>query len=135
MIQGLDHIAIAVSNIPSSVDFYHRLLGFRIVDSRDMEAYPYFWLNFGVAQNLTLSLNPKITPKSLGLSFDYPRVPHMAFCASELEISHLRQKLQQEGVEVHGDDTEIYFTDPDGNGIEVTCWREMGLKNAGKPHW
>jgi glyoxylase I family protein len=135
MIQGFDHVAIAVSDMVRAVDFYCGLLGMRRVDSRDPSTTSYFWLNFGVGQNLTLSLSPDGTPKGLGLIFDYPRTPHIAFVAPEDAISELKQRLQNHGVEVYGSGSEIYFIDPDGNGIEITCWRETGLREAGKSHW
>jgi catechol-2,3-dioxygenase len=32
-------------------------------------------------------------------------------------------------------ETSVYFSDPDGNALEVTCWREKRLRETGRDHW
>ena len=135
MIQGLDHIALAVSDLQRSVDFYCDVLGMRIVDSGSTENAEFYWLNFGVAQTLNLALNPGQTPKALGVELDWSRTPHIAFSAPDATLEVFEKRLDGRGILYKRSATSLYFTDPDGNYLEVTFWREKGLRDAGIPHW
>jgi catechol 2,3-dioxygenase-like lactoylglutathione lyase family enzyme len=39
MLRGLNHLTLAVRELPRSVDFYHRILGFRLEATWDAGAY------------------------------------------------------------------------------------------------
>lgn len=135
MIQGLDHAALNVSDLPRAVAFYREVLGMRPVDRRDPASASYFWLNFGSGQTLNLTLAPERTPKALGLETDLYTLAHLAFTAPEAFLGALQGRLEAEGVPCHRSSTGVYFSDPGGNVLEVTCWREKGLRDAGAEHW
>ena len=135
MIQGLDHAALNVADLPRAVSFYRDLLGMRPVDASDPAISRYFWLNFGPGQTLNLTLAPERTPKSLGLETDLYTSAHLAFAAPEAFLAELEKRLTKHGVAFHRSRTGVYFCDPDGNFSEVTCWREKSLKDAGAEHW
>ena len=135
MIQGLDHLALAVADLPRAVDFYCNVLGMRPADSRNPAEARYFWVNFGPGQTLNLALHPEGTPRNLGVPHDPTRSPHAAFAASEESLGELKAGLEAHGVAVRGSRTGLYFADPDGNFLEVTCWRESALRRAGGTHW
>ncbi len=122
MIQGLDHAALAVSDLPRAVSFYRDMLGLRPVDARDPATSSY-WLNFGPGQTLNLALAPERTPNALGLAADLNT------------MAELERRLVKRGIKPHRSRTGVYFCDPDGNFLEVTCWREKGLEEAGAEHW
>lgn len=65
MIQGLDHAALNVADLPEAVAFYQNVLGMRPVDSSDPATSAYFWLNFGSSQTLNLTLASERPLKSL----------------------------------------------------------------------
>lgn len=134
MIQGLDHAILNVSNLPLAVAFYRSVLGLRPVDVRDPATSSYFWLNFGPGQTLNLTLAPERTPKALGLETDLYTTAHLAFAAPEAFLDILQERLETRGVPFHRASSGLYFSDPDGN-LEVTCWREKGLEDAGAEHW
>ena len=134
MIQGFDHAALNVSDLPEAVTFYEAL-GMRPVDARDPVTASYFWLNFGPGQTLNLTLAPERTPNALGLDADLYTTAHLAFSAPEAFLEVLEGRLTAYGVAFHRSSTGVYFCDPDGNFLEITCWRERGLKDAGAEHW
>ncbi len=135
MIQGLDHAALNVSDLPRAVSFYRDVLGMRPVDARDPATSSFFWLNFGPGQTLNLTLAPEHPPKALGLTADLYTSAHLAFAAPEAFLVELERRLVEHGVKPHRSRTGVYFCDPDGNLLEVTCWREKGLREAGAEHW
>lgn len=135
MIGGFDHAALNVSDLPRAVAFYEEVLGMRPVDRRDPASASFFWLNFGVGQTLNLTLAPERTPKTLGLETDLYTSAHLAFAAPEAFLGALQGRLEAEGVPCHCSPTGVYFSDRDGNVLEVTCWREKGLEDSGAEHW
>ena len=135
MIQGLDHIALAVSDLKRSATFYCDVLGMRVVDSGPVESAEFYWLNFGAGQTLNLALNPAQTPKALGIELNWSRTPHVAFSAPDETLEVLEKRLDKQGILYKRSATGLYFADPDGNYLEVTFWREKGLRDAGIPHW
>ena len=135
MIQGLDHAALCVSDIPKAVAFYRDVLGMRVVDSRPPETSPYLWLNFGPGQTLNLTLAPEQTPKKLAQETGLDLSAHLAFRAPRSFLDQLKPKLAGLDLLRHESATGLYFADPDGNYLEVTCWREHALEEAGQAHW
>ncbi len=135
MIQGLDHAALNVSDLPRAVSFYRDVLGMRPVDACDPATSSYFWLNFGSGQTLNLTLAPQRTPKALGLETDLYTSAHLAFAAPEAFLGELERRLVERSIKLYRSQTGVYFCDPDGNFLEVTCWREKSLRDAGAEHW
>lgn len=89
MIQGLDHAAITVSDIPTAIAFYVQVLGMRPVDSGPPDEAAFYWLNFGPAQTLNLSLDPAHTPRALRQELDWTKTivvwgTRLALCSLSL---------------------------------------------------
>lgn len=114
MLSGLNHLTLAVSDLTSSVDFYHQLLGMRLHARWDGGAY----LSCG-EQWLCLSLDAqrhKIAPEKS----DYT---HYAFSVAEADFALMTERLAQVGVVVWKDNrsegASYYFLDPDGHKLEL----------------
>ena len=135
MIQGIDHIAVAVSDIPKSVVFYAQVLDMRVVDSSEPETASFYWLNFGAGQTLNLCLNPDETPKAIVRQLDWHATPHMAFVTTEDFLLLVESRLKERDVPFKKSKTGLYFTDPDGNFLELTFWREASIRSSGAEHW
>ena len=135
MIQGIDHIAISVSDIPNSVEFYTQILDMRVVDSRAAETASFYWLKYGVGQSLNLCLNPEETPKATGRELAWGRTPHIAFVTTEDFLLLVESRLKELSVPFKKSKTSLYFTDPDGNFLELTFWREASIRSSGAEHW
>ncbi len=119
----LDHIAIEVSNMDVSIEFYTKKLGFefisRNIDELEMEEYCYlksdnFYLEllFDRTKNTMATRTPK-----------KPYCPHICFTTDNMEETI--KTLQSKNITViHGpltienEATWIYFVDPDFNVLE-----------------
>ncbi len=111
MLQGLNHITIAVSNLDISFDFYVELLGFQPHVRWDSGAY----LSLG---DLWLCLScDTATP-----SQDYS---HIALgCAAEnfvAILTRLRSAPIKEWKQNTSEGESLYFLDPDGQKLEIHC--------------
>ena len=116
MLEGINHITIAVSNIDVSFDFYVRVLGMKPEVTWDSGAYlsvDDLWVCLSV---------DKVSP-----SKDYS---HICFSISESEFNTYNIKLLSSNVDVWKKNTSegasLYFLDPDGHKLEV----HVGSLNA-----
>ena len=134
MIQGVDHIAIAVSDMNASLAFYVGILKMRPVDSRSLES-SFYWLNFGAGQTLNLCFNPEATPKFKGEVLDWNKTAHLAFAAPEAFVDEVEAELEKIDAVYKRSGSSLYFTDPDTNFLELTYWREKRLQASGAKHW
>ena len=112
MLTGLNHLTLAVTDLPRSVSFYHDLLQLRLDATWDHGAYlslPGLWL--------CLSLDPA-----------RPSVPaaeytHAAFTVGADDFAALVQRLRAVGVvewrDNRSEGASFYFLDPDGHKLEA----------------
>ncbi|PKI70183.1 lactoylglutathione lyase [Punica granatum] len=130
----LNHISRESSDINRLAEFYKEILGFEQIESPNFGEFKVIWLSLpsaGVAIHLIerlpesrlpegpYSAAPPTTrdPKYL------PRGHHLCFSVSNFD-SFVRT-LQEKGIETFqralpdGTVKQIFFFDPDGNGLEV----------------
>lgn len=112
----IDSITLLVKNIDSMADFYHRVLGFQV-----LENFPHR-ISLGVDNHplVTLVSNDQVTLKAsyrTGLYHVAFLLPTRADLASFYE--HITHVNGIEGASDHGVSEAIYLSDPEGNGIEV----------------
>ena len=111
MITGTNHITFTVGDLSSSIEFYRGLIGMKLHVFWDSGAY----LTAGDTW-LCLSLG---VPKP---ARDYT---HVAFSVGEEELSKLRSRLRQLGVEEwkqnSSEGNSVYILDPNGHRLEVHC--------------
>lgn len=114
MLKGLNHLTLAVSDIASSIGFYHHLLGLPLHARWDNGAY----LRCGDLW-LCLSLDAQrryIAPQES----DYT---HYAFSIDENDFATFVARLTQAGVtswkENRSEGESFYFLDPDGHKLEL----------------
>lgn len=114
MLNSLNHLTLAVSDLNRSVAFYHELLGLKLHARWDNGAY----LTCGELW-LCLSVDAQRTPV-LPQHSDYT---HYAFSIDERDFTAFVARLEQAGVvswkvnKSEGDSR--YFLDPDGHKLEV----------------
>lgn len=114
---GIGHVHLKVSNLRKAEKFYINLLGFKVNE----RVNNYLFLTLGqkhhdlALQEIVNAKKP--TENSIGLY-------HFAIEAKNLkELASLYFKLKKEKIDVspidHGISRALYFSDPDGNGIEI----------------
>ena len=119
--EGLDHVALTVSDLERSVRFYREVIG---LESRYDELHvPMFMLAGGNG----LALFPAdFLPGDGGSGEPEIRVAHVAFRVSREEFDRARAELPSAGIEPrfedHGNVHSLYFTDPDGHKLELATY-------------
>ena len=109
-IRGLNHITLAVSDIPRSVGFYRDWLGLEVAHVWDNGAY----LSAGDLW-LCLSLDAYTAP-----SKDYT---HIAFDVSADDFASVAKRIRAAGAVVWKENSSegdsLYFQDPDDHKLEL----------------
>jgi catechol-2,3-dioxygenase len=121
--QGLDHVAIAVSDLEGSQRFYEQVLGLeRMHEEWEM---PIVLAANGTGLALfDRDVHPSSTPDDV----EPPavRILHIAFRLDRAGFDEARTALADRGGEVrfsdHGISHSLYFDDPDGHQIELTTY-------------
>lgn len=128
---GLTHIALPVSDVEKSIEFYFIYAGMQVVHRRiDQEAgVAVVWLTdatrpFVIVLIQTASVQPILSPLAhLGVG-----------CKSREEMDRLCEQARQEGILVDSPKDSGYpigywafLRDPDGHTLELSYGQEIGL--------
>ena len=115
---GIGHMHLKVSDLKKSEQFYTKLLGLKISE----RIGKYLFLTLGKKHH-DLALQ-EIGTNAVKLSENSVGLYHFAMEAKNMEaLAELYFKLKKEKIDFspidHGISKALYFSDPDGNGIEV----------------
>ncbi|WP_041720632.1 fosfomycin resistance glutathione transferase [Alkaliphilus metalliredigens] len=112
MINGINHITFAVSDLEKSVEFYVDLLELRLVGKWDKGAYLLAgnqWVALNVDDAVTLETKSDYT--------------HISFNVLSTDFKKMKDKLESAGVksfkENSSEGDSFYFLDPDGHKLEL----------------
>jgi catechol 2,3-dioxygenase-like lactoylglutathione lyase family enzyme len=115
VVEGIDHVAVAVGDQQASEDWYRDVLGLR-------RAFADEWGDTPVV----------VTSHNGGMAlFKAPAVPgplvrHVAFRVDRANFESARRDLAERGIRFefqdHGAAHSIYFEDPDGLQLELTTY-------------
>jgi catechol 2,3-dioxygenase-like lactoylglutathione lyase family enzyme len=120
--EGLDHVAITVSDLERSVAFYTDVLG---LESRYGELHvPMFMLAGG--SGLALFPAESFPGSGDAAGVHDVRVMHVAFRVDREQFDRATAQLPAAGVEPrfedHGNVHSLYFEDPDGHKLELATY-------------
>lgn len=120
-IKRVGHVVLHVSDVSAAVDFYRDALGMETV-RHDAERGMAF-MSFGTQHHDIglFKVRGEETKGNLGLG-------HIAFVidGGVKELEELHARLVSHGAEIrsltdHGMTKSVYFSDPDGNRLEIFC--------------
>jgi catechol 2,3-dioxygenase-like lactoylglutathione lyase family enzyme len=101
---GLDHVALNVSSVPRSRDFYIKHLGLKVV--RDGGEDNCF---LGGGDDFFLTL----------FKGDKPGLNHYCYAIKGYAVDQAEEKLKAAGLKPRREDNRLYFPDPDGIEVQI----------------
>jgi len=101
---GLDHIALNVSSVPRSRDFYIKHLGLKVI--RDGGEDNCF---LGRGDDFFLTL----------FKGERPGLNHYCYSIKGYDADRAKEKLKAAGLKPRRDGNRVYFPDPDGIEVQV----------------
>ena len=108
MIRGINHITIATNNVKRSFDFYHNILGFKLLCKWQNGAYflaGTIWFCISYDENTSETL-------------DYT---HIAFDVTADDFELMKNKIIASKTHIFknnkSEGNSVYFTDPDGHKL------------------
>ena len=123
----LDHIALEVSNLDSAIKFYTEKIGFNL-ESRAINEEQQEEFCFLKSDDTCLELISDLK-KTYGekKKIQRPYCPHICFVTDDMDktLKELKTKniqIIRGPLEIAGEETWIYFADPDGNVLEYIQW-------------
>lgn len=122
-LEGIDHVALAVSDVDRSVQWYVDILGLERQHEGMWNGIPTFVGkgNTGIAFFSAGDGDSKSAPHNK------IRMLHLAFRANRKNFLEAQRELQKRGIKFEFQDHEIshsiYFRDPDGHELEITTYQ------------
>jgi catechol 2,3-dioxygenase-like lactoylglutathione lyase family enzyme len=101
---GLDHIALDVTDVARSREFYAKHLGLRVVRGDDRALF------MGAERDFFLTL----------FRAERPRMHHYCYSIREFNADDAVQKLADAGLRPERTGNRVYFPDPDGLTVQIT---------------
>jgi catechol 2,3-dioxygenase-like lactoylglutathione lyase family enzyme len=101
---GLDHIALDVTDVPRSRDFYAKHLGLRVTRGDDNALF------MGAERDFFLTL----------FRAEKPAMNHYCYAIRDFSPDDAMQKLKDAGLRPRREGGRVYFPDPDGLTVQVT---------------
>jgi catechol 2,3-dioxygenase-like lactoylglutathione lyase family enzyme len=122
-VEGLDHVALTVRDVPRSVAWYRDVLG---LERRYEEVWGDFPAVVGVGTT-ALALFPAPVPAPAPPpGRDVLSVRHIAFRVDRETFDRARGELEARGLaptfQDHTAAHSLYFPDPDGHQLEITTY-------------
>jgi catechol 2,3-dioxygenase-like lactoylglutathione lyase family enzyme len=121
-LEGIDHVALAISNVERSAQWYIDVLGFERRYEDMWDGIPTF-----IGKGTTaIALFPADSDGRSTSSHRDIRMLHLAFRASRENFLSAQDELKRRGIKFEFQDHEIshsiYFRDPDGHELEITTY-------------
>jgi catechol 2,3-dioxygenase-like lactoylglutathione lyase family enzyme len=122
-LEGLDHVAVTVSDVERSAAWYIDVLGF---DRQHDEAWHGTPVFVGQGKAGVALFPTKRNASAAAPSREAINMLHFAWRADRKNFVRAQEELKRRGIEFSFQDHEIshsiYFRDPDGHEIEITTY-------------
>lgn len=130
-VQGVHHLTFVGSNREAVIEFYQGLLGMRLVldqPNLDVPGEEHLYFDAGDGRLLTYFVrptrvnDPTPNPESIG------NLHHMALMVSHAVYTQVVERLEEMGIKNTGPIDRgfmdsIYFRDPNGQLLELACYK------------
>ncbi len=124
----IDHVAINITDLNRSADWYARVMGYEIIHK-----WTTTWMVGKGSMRLGLFQRPTATPVD---DLDNKiAITHVAFLTDAEGFERVQEKLKELGVPFEGPDDSgiaysIFFKDPDGHELDITTYHSAPEKDA-----
>jgi catechol-2,3-dioxygenase len=122
-LEGLDHVALAVTDVERSAKWYLEVLGFERRHEGMWKGVPVF---IGLGQTALALFPAKMEDAKSSPARAATRILHFALRADRQNFLAAQRGLTSRGIafqfEDHGISHSIYFRDPDGHQLEITTY-------------
>ena len=128
-IEGLDHVAINCRDLNRSMDFYVQVLGLKVTKREYSKPGTEYFLDCGTSLVGLIQGSPtdrRRQPHEEGVGFS-----HAAFRVRWQDFDRIAEELKGRDITIHKiakrkKSWSMYFSDPDGNKLEITAWPGEG---------
>jgi catechol 2,3-dioxygenase-like lactoylglutathione lyase family enzyme len=140
LLSGVNHIAVVTADLDRFVEFYAGVFGIEVVFEETNQAFRHAILRTGP----TSWLHPAEVPgnghaEGSPAMFDRGHLDHLALAAAgPAEFEAIRGRLVARGatdgaIDDLGPFRSVWFTDPDGMGVELVLIVDQGLQGIHAP--
>jgi len=128
-VQGIDHVALNVRDLDKSLKFYTEILGLKVTQREHSKPGIEYFLDCGK------SLIGLIQGEEKGPAHHFQDggvgANHVGFRTSPKDFDRIVEELKEQQVPIHFSKKRekswsVYFSDPDGNKLEITAWPQEG---------
>jgi catechol 2,3-dioxygenase-like lactoylglutathione lyase family enzyme len=137
-VQGVHHLTFVGSNREAVIDFYQGMLGMRLVMDQpnlDVPGEDHLYFDAGDGRLITYFVRParandrEPNPEGIG------NLHHMALTVSRAVYTQVADRLTERGIENTGPIDRgfmdsIYFRDPNGQRLELACYKLIPPEGA-----
>jgi catechol 2,3-dioxygenase-like lactoylglutathione lyase family enzyme len=130
-VQGVHHLTFVGSNREAIMEFYQGLLGMRLVldqPNLDVPGEEHLYFDAGDGRLLTYFVRPQRVNDPVPNPEGIGNLHHMALTVSRAVYTQVAQRLDELGIENTGPIDRgfmdsIYFRDPNGQRLELACYK------------
>jgi glyoxalase family protein len=130
-VQGVHHLTFVGSNREAVIDFYQGILGMRLVldqPNLDVPGEEHLYFDPGDGRLLTYFVRPTRQNDQAPNPEEIGNLHHMALTVSRAVYTQVVERLRDLGIENTGPIDRgfmdsIYFRDPNGQRLELACYK------------
>ena len=137
-VQGIHHLTFVGSNREAIIEFYQGFLGMRLVMDQpnlDVPGEEHLYFDAGDGRLLTYFVRPTRTNDTASNPEGIGNLHHMALNVSHAVYTQVVERLKERGIENTGPIDRgfmdsIYFRDPNGQLLEMACYKFVAPDGA-----
>ena len=137
-VQGIHHLTFVGSNREATIAFYQGILGMRLVIAQpnlDVPGEEHLYFDAGDGRLITFFVRPTRTNDPVPNPEGIGNLHHMALTVSHVVYTQVVERLKEHGIWNTGPIDRgfmdsIYFRDPNGQLLELACYKFVPPEGA-----